>query len=38
MGPADSLPGTLATVTMANGAKAITYNGYPLYTLKNRAR
>lgn len=35
VGPADSLPGTLSTVTMANGAKAITYNGYPLYTLKN---
>ena len=34
VGPADSLPGTLATVTTANGAKAITYNGYPLYTLK----
>jgi predicted lipoprotein with Yx(FWY)xxD motif len=35
VGPVDSLPGTLSTVTMANGAKAITYNGYPLYTLKN---
>ncbi|MGH3201994.1 MAG: COG4315 family predicted lipoprotein [Streptosporangiaceae bacterium] len=33
-GPADTLPGTLGTVTMANGAKQITYNGYPLYTLK----
>ncbi len=33
-GPADTLPGTLGTVTTANGAKQITYNGYPLYTLK----
>ena len=33
-GPADTLPGTLGTVTMPNGAKQITYNGYPLYTLK----
>ena len=30
---ADTLPGTLGTVTMPNGAKQITYNGYPLYTL-----
>jgi len=31
---ADTLPGTLGTVTTASGAKQITYNGYPLYTLK----
>jgi predicted lipoprotein with Yx(FWY)xxD motif len=30
---ADTLPGTLGTVTTASGAKQITYNGYPLYTL-----
>ena len=34
VGPADTLPGKLGTVTMPNGAKQITYNGYPLYTLK----
>ena len=34
---ADTLPGTLGTTTMANGAKQITYNGYPLYTLKGAA-
>jgi predicted lipoprotein with Yx(FWY)xxD motif len=33
-GPADTLPGPLGTVAMPNGAKQITYNGYPLYTLK----
>jgi predicted lipoprotein with Yx(FWY)xxD motif len=33
-GPADTLPGQLGTVTMPNGAKQITYDGYPLYTLK----
>jgi predicted lipoprotein with Yx(FWY)xxD motif len=31
---ADTLPGTLGTVTMANGGKQITYDGYPLYTFK----
>jgi len=30
----EKLPGTLSTVTTANGAKQITYNGYPLYTFK----
>jgi predicted lipoprotein with Yx(FWY)xxD motif len=33
-GPADTLPGPLGTVTMPNGAKQVTYNGYPLYTFK----
>jgi predicted lipoprotein with Yx(FWY)xxD motif len=31
---ADTLPGTLGTVATASGARQITYNGYPLYTLK----
>lgn len=31
---ADNLPGTLATVATASGAKQVTYNGMPLYTLK----
>ena len=31
---ADTLPGTLGTVTMADGGKQITYSGYPLYTYK----
>ena len=33
-GPADTLPAPLGTVTMANGAKQITYDGLPLYTFK----
>jgi predicted lipoprotein with Yx(FWY)xxD motif len=36
-GPADTLPDQLGTVTMANGAKQVTYDGYPLYTLKGAA-
>jgi predicted lipoprotein with Yx(FWY)xxD motif len=31
---ADKMPGTLGTVSDANGAKQITYNGMPLYTFK----
>jgi predicted lipoprotein with Yx(FWY)xxD motif len=31
---ADNLPGVLGTVTTADGAKQITYNGLPLYTFK----
>jgi predicted lipoprotein with Yx(FWY)xxD motif len=31
---ADTLPGKLGTVATPNGAKQITYNGYPLYIYK----
>ena len=31
---ADTLPGTLGTVSDPNGAKQVTYNGLPLYTFK----
>jgi predicted lipoprotein with Yx(FWY)xxD motif len=31
----EKLPGTLGVVTAANGAKQITYNGYPLYIFKS---
>jgi predicted lipoprotein with Yx(FWY)xxD motif len=31
----EKLPGTLGVVTTANGAKQITYDGYPLYTFKS---
>ncbi len=30
----ESLPGTLGTVTLPDGARQITYDGYPLYTYK----
>jgi predicted lipoprotein with Yx(FWY)xxD motif len=36
-GPADTFPGTFGVVTAANGAKVITYEGHPLYTLKGAA-
>ena len=32
--PADTGLGTLGTVATSNGAKQVTYNGLPLYTLK----
>ena len=34
--PADKGLGTLGTVATSNGAKQITYNGSPLYTLQGR--
>jgi predicted lipoprotein with Yx(FWY)xxD motif len=32
-GPSDTFPGSFAVVSGSNGAKVISYNGYPLYTL-----
>jgi predicted lipoprotein with Yx(FWY)xxD motif len=31
----EKLPGTLGVVTMANGGKQVTYDGYPLYIFKS---
>jgi predicted lipoprotein with Yx(FWY)xxD motif len=31
----EKLPGALGVVTMANGGKQVTYNGYPLYIFKS---
>jgi predicted lipoprotein with Yx(FWY)xxD motif len=33
-GPADHFPGTFGVIKGAGGVEQITYNGYPLYTLK----
>jgi predicted lipoprotein with Yx(FWY)xxD motif len=33
-GPADHFPAQFGVVTAAGGVKQITYDGYPLYTLK----
>jgi predicted lipoprotein with Yx(FWY)xxD motif len=32
-GPSDNFPGSFAVVTGSGGAKDITYNGYPIYTM-----
>jgi predicted lipoprotein with Yx(FWY)xxD motif len=34
-GPADTFPGSFGVVKGAGGVQQITYNGYPLYTLKD---
>ena len=36
-GPADHFPGTFRVIRNADGVQQITYNGYPLYTLKGAA-
>ena len=35
--PGITIPGTFGLVRRTNGVKQITYNGYPLYTLKGAA-